>query len=72
MADLVVDNKGEIRLLLGADHYYDVVHSRFIRDEEIVLIPTIYGYALSSQYNIPSDRANVEVVTILKVATHPV
>lgn len=41
-----------------------------VRDEGVVLLPTIYGYALSGQLTAPHDGAYVEVVTILKVAIH--
>ena len=72
LADPKIALQGEIDLLIGADHYYDIVHAGYVRDEGVVLIPTIYGYALSGQFRAPDDGTNVEVVTILKVATHPV
>ena len=71
LADPKYEDKGGINLLIGADHYYDIVHSGYVREDGLILIPTIYGYVLSGQFQSPGAGVNVEVVTILKVATHP-
>ena len=59
-------------MLIGADHYYDIVHAGYVREQGVVLLPGIYSYALSGQFNAPDDGANVEVVTMLKLPPHPV
>ncbi|WP_435336463.1 hypothetical protein, partial [Klebsiella pneumoniae] len=58
--------------LIGAEYYYKFVHPNYKQVDDLVLLPTIYGYALSGTSKSMNPTTNVEVVTILKVATHPV
>ena len=73
LADPNVSSNGELGMLIGGDHYYDIIHTNHVKEDNSVLLPTIYGYALSGKFAVEDDgNSNVEVVTVLKVATHPI
>lgn len=72
LADHEVTDRESIDMLIGGDYYYDLVHSGYQREGSLVLIPTIYGYTLSGKYQSSCNKANVEMVTVLKVAVDPV
>ena len=63
---------GNIKLLIGADFYYNFAHSGYKRMRKTVLLPTIYGYVLSGTYQSQMEGTNVKVVTVLKLATDSV
>ena len=72
LADSKLQGNGDIHLLIGADYYYDIVHPGYKREGSLILIPTIRGYMLSGTcHNRVNDTA-VDVVTILKLAAHPI
>ena len=58
-----------IDILIGADHYYDVVHTGFKRVNDITLIPTKFGYCLSGRIKGIATATQVDTVSILRVGS---
>lgn len=72
LADPDVTRDSDISLLIGADHYYDIVHPGYEREGTIILLPTICGYALSGTYkNKGNKNTQVEVISVLRLAINP-
>ena len=44
LADSRLQGNGVIQILIGADHYYDIVHPGYKREGNLIFIPTIRGY----------------------------
>ena len=71
LADPELHKDTQISLLIGGDHYYDLVHPGYIREGTLFLIPTICGYALAGTHKNKTENAQVEVISILKLAVTP-
>lgn len=71
LADPLITETGDIEMLIGADFYYSIVHPGYIREGNLILLPTICGYAISGTYTATNTNTVVEMVTILKVAVNP-
>ena len=67
MASTIDDT--DISLLIGMDHYYDVVNpnSRALRYRNGWLIPTCYGYVLSGKLGYCKTNSICQSVTILRI-----
>lgn len=72
LADKDLNSDGTVDVLIGADNYYKFVQPGFKHVDNIVLVPTIYGYSLSGSFRTHEATTSVEVVTVLRVATGPV
>lgn len=66
ISDPVSDSK-TVDILLGADHYYSVVHSGYKRECGVVILPTKFGYCLSGRVVSPQSEALVDTVSVLRI-----
>ena len=71
LADSELQGDGRVHLLVGGDHYYDLVHPGYKREGDLILLPTIRGYAITGTCVSQFTNTEVDVVTILKVAVSP-
>ena len=70
--NLPLEEQSPIELLVGVDNVYNILHPGFKRIGKLVLLPSIFGYVLTGSYKETSPRDEVNVVSILKLATTPV
>ena len=70
--NLPLEEQSSIELLIGIDDVYNILHPRFKRIGKLVLLPSIFGYVLTGSYKETSPRDEVNIVSILKLATTPV
>ena len=59
----------KIQILIGADTYYSIVKPGYKKLDNIILIPTTLGYALSGSAKLKNVPTNVEMISVLKVST---
>ena len=70
--NLPVDKQSPIELLIGVDNVYNILHPGFKKIRKLVLLPSIFGYVLTGSYRENAAKDEVNVVSILKLATTPV
>ena len=71
LADNQLKGNKRFDMLIGGDHYYDIVHPGYKKEGELVLLPTIKGYVITGTCLNTSHKTEVDVVTVLKVAINP-
>ena len=70
--NLPVGEQSPIRLLIGVDNVYNILHPGFKKFGKLVLLPSIFGYILTGSYKDKTSVDEVKVVSILKLAITPV
>ena len=70
--NLPLDKQSPIELLIGVDNVYNVLHPGFKKIGKLVLLPSIFGYVLTGSYKEKTAVNEVNVVSVLKLATTPV
>ena len=70
--NLPVEEQSPIKLLIGVDNVYNILHPGFKKIGKLVLLPSIFGYVLTGSYKDKTSVDEVNVVSILKLATTPV
>ena len=70
--NLPVGEQSPIRLLIGVDNVYNILHPGFKKIGKLVLLPSIFGYILTGSYKDKTSVDEVKVVSILKLAITPV
>ena len=69
--NLPLEEQFSIKLLIGVDNAYNILHPGLKRIGTLVLLPSIFGYVLTGSYRETLSSEEVSVVSILKLATTP-
>ena len=70
--ELPKEKQSPIKLLVGVDNVYSILHPGFKRMGKLILLPSIFGYVLTGSYKDRTSNNETNVVSILKLATTPV
>ena len=68
--DLPVEKQNPIELLIGVDNVYNILHPGYRRLDELILLPTIFGYVLTG--TCQAVKTEESQVTILKLASNEI
>ncbi|XP_066983816.1 uncharacterized protein [Macrobrachium rosenbergii] len=64
--DLLVEKQSPTELLIGIDYVYNILHPGFRKFENLILLPTIFGYVVTGPCSSPPTKETY--VSILKLA----
>ena len=63
--DLTLDRQSPIELLVGVDNVYNILHPGFRRIEDLVLLPTIFGYVLTGTCrSMPNEETHISILKL--------
>ena len=72
LADDVEEDQADIHLLIGMDHYWDIVEGEIIRGENgVVAVKTRLGYVISGQYECQGTQTRSLITKAMKTSIAP-
>ena len=63
--DLALDRQSPMELLIGVDNVYNILHPGYRRVEDLILLPSIFGYVLTGTFKAtPNDETHISILKL--------